>query len=272
MPTEGTDSFVDPYIYPGMNVLRNLLDKRTKEGLDQAEYRLTWARRIELDEDPIKGPFEFERLKKTHRRLFQDIYPWAGRTRTVEISKGDSQFHQSAYISTAAEQTFGWLAESHLLDTVVSDDLFVEQAAELLEKLNYIHPFRDGNGRTQRAFLDQVARLSGRELSWRNIAPEDHLRASVNAFRDGHGEAFQSVIHQAMRLPIDGLSRLDPGTYAVSSPAVVTPPPANLDDRFVKYPELRDMRKSASKPTGIARRHPELFEDESDPDGPQFGS
>lgn len=270
MLTEGSGSFADPYVYPGTNVLRNLLNKRTKETLNQAEYRLTWARRVELDEYPIKGPFDFHRLKETHRRLFQDIYAWAGQPRIVEINKAGSQFHQSTYINTAAEQTFGWLAESHLLETSISDDLFAEQAAELLEKLNYIHPFRDGNGRTQRAYLDQVAGLSGRTLSWRNVAPEDHLRASVNAFRDGHGEAFRSVIRQVMRPPIDGLSRLDEQLYAVSSPAVVTPPPANLDDRFAKYPELRDMRK----PKGVAGRHPELFGEgrDPDPDELQLGS
>lgn len=92
-------------------------------------------------------------------------------------------------------------------------------------------------------------------LSWRNITPEDHLRASVNAFLDGHGEAFRSVIRQVIRPPIDGLSRLDAGTYTVSRPAVITAPPANLEDRFAKYPELRNMRK----PKGVADRHPELF-------------
>ena len=269
MSKEGADSFVDPYVYPGTNVLRNLLNKHTKEALDQVEYRLTWARRIELDEDPIKGPFDFHRLKETHRRLFQDIYAWAGQPRTVEISKGGSHFHQSAYISTAAEQTFGWLAESHLPDPGISDELFVQQTAELLEKLNYIHPFRDGNGRTQRAYLDQVASISGRKLSWRNVTPDDHLRASVNAFRDGHGEAFRSIIRQAMHRPIEGFSRLDERFYAVSSPAVTTPPP-NLDDRFAKYPELRNMRT----PKGLAGRHPQLFEEgqSSDPEEPQLGS
>ena len=130
------DSFVDPYTYPGTPVLRNLLGEHDQYRLLASEYELTFYRRRELDEDPIEGPFDFGRLRETHRRLFQDIYAWVGQPRTVEISKGGSHFHQSAYISTAAEQTFGWLAESHLPDPGISDDLFVEQAADLLEKLN----------------------------------------------------------------------------------------------------------------------------------------
>ncbi len=230
--------FVDPYVYPGSTVLRNIPGRRSKEGLELVEYRLTFARRVELDETPIQGPFDFERLKETHRRLFQDIYEWAGQPRTVEISKGSSQFHPSPYIGTAAAQTFSWLADSGLLAASVRDEPFVELSGDLLEKLNYIHPFREGNGRTQRAFLDQIAALSGRTLSWRNVSPDDHLRASINAFRDGHGEAFRSIIRQAMRPPIDGVSRLAPETYSTSDPVVTAPGSRaeSLTDRQRRFP------------------------------------
>lgn len=221
-PAETDGSFTDPYVYPGTTILRNLLNLRTQEALNRAEYELTYVRRVELDQHPIHNAFDFSRLKETHRRLFQDVYEWAGKPRTVEINKGGSQFHSSAYIDTAAGQTFAWLGQSGLLESAVDDDSFVELSADLLEKINYIHPFRDGNGRTQRAFLDQIAALSGRSLSWRNVSPEEHLRASVNSFRDGHGEAFRTIVRQAMRPPIDGLSRLDPGIYTVTE-TVVTP-------------------------------------------------
>lgn len=189
MTGEGA-GFVDPYVYPGTTVLKNIPEKRNGDELTRVEYTLTWVRRIQLGNDPIQGPFGFDRLKETHRRLFQDVYEWAGQPRTVEISKGGSQFHPSPYIETAADQTFGWLGTSGLLDASVDDESFVALSADLLEKVNYIHPFRDGNGRAQRAFLDQVAELSGRRLSWRNVGREEHLRASVNAFRDGNGTTF----------------------------------------------------------------------------------
>jgi cell filamentation protein len=222
-PSETEGSFIDPYVYPGTTVLRNLLDLRTQEDLDAVEYELTYVRRVELDRHPIANAFDFGRLKETHRRLFQDVYEWAGIPRTVNISKGESDFLPSTFIDRAAEDTFAWLRRSGLIASTVDDDSFVRLAADLLEKINYMHPFRDGNGRTQRAFLDQVAALSGHSLSWRNVGPEEHLRASVNAFRDGNGEAFRTIIRQAMRPPIDGLSRLDPTLYAVSQPMTVTP-------------------------------------------------
>lgn len=241
-PGNGAE-FVDPYVYPGTSTLRNLLGKATHESLEHAEYRLTYIRRVELDEWPIAGRFDFDRLKETHRRLFQDVYEWAGQPRTVEINKGGSQFHPSPYIVTAATQTFEWLAKSGLLAQDVDDETFMRLASDLLEKLNYIHPFRDGNGRTQRAFLDQAAGLSGRTLSWRNVSREDHLRASVNSFREGTGHAFHSVLRQVMNPPIDGLSHLDTSVYAVSAPVVSASTSSDASDRqhelYRRFPELR---------------------------------
>lgn len=248
------DDFVDPYTYPGSTVLRNLLDEQDAARLEAAEYELTLYRRIELDEMPIKGAFDFARLKETHRRLFQDIYAWAGKVRTVEINKGGSDFHPSPYIDTAANQTFEWLAESGLLTPGIDDESFIRLSADLLEKLNYIHPFREGNGRTQRAFMDQIAGLSGRRLAWRNVSPEDHLRASVNAFREASGDPFLSVIRQVMGPPIDGLSPLDPQAYEVSAPLVSASSAEDAERRqkafYARFPELRP-------DSPVAAEHPE---------------
>lgn len=244
--------FVDPYTYPGSTVLRNLLGKTEQSALNAVEYDFTFARRGELELDPITGPFDFERLKETHLRLFKDIYDWAGQVRTVEISKNGSAFHQARYIPTAAEETFGWLGRTRLLDRTVDDEVFVVDAADLMEKLNYIHPFREGNGRTQRAFLDQVAAVSGKTLSWRNVSPADQLRAAVNSFNEASGEPFRSVIAQALRAPIDGLSPLDSDVYTAQAP--VTGPAREsrgghddvLAKRYARFPELRNVTLNAA--------------------------
>ncbi|MDF2664336.1 MAG: filamentation induced by cAMP protein Fic [Microbacterium sp.] len=136
---------MDPYVYPGSGVLKNLLDERDRNHLEQREYQLTLARRMELDVTPITGPFDLARWAETHRRLFQDVYAWAGRVRTVEISKGSSQFHASALIPAAAgstfdwlatSSTFDWLATSGLLDPAIDEAAFVVRASDLLEKMN----------------------------------------------------------------------------------------------------------------------------------------
>lgn len=101
-----TDAFVDPYVYPGTTVLRNLLDEREAARLEHQEYQLTLARRMELADDPIEGPFDLTRWTETHRRLFQDVYAWAGQLRTVEIGKGASRFHASSLLPEAASVTF----------------------------------------------------------------------------------------------------------------------------------------------------------------------
>jgi cell filamentation protein len=79
------EEFLDPYVYPGTTVLRNLLNETDAAALDQAEYELTFLRREELARHPLTGPFTLPRLQETHRRLFQDVYRWAGEIRTVEI-------------------------------------------------------------------------------------------------------------------------------------------------------------------------------------------
>lgn len=84
------EEFVDPYVYPGTTVLRNLLNETDAAARDRAEYELTFLRREELARHPLTGPFTLPRLQETHRRLFQDVYRWAGEIRTVEIRKGSS--------------------------------------------------------------------------------------------------------------------------------------------------------------------------------------
>ncbi len=213
-----TEDFVDPYVYPGSSVLKNLLDERDRNRLERQEYQLTLARRMELEVTPITGPFDLARWAETHRRLFQDVYAWAGRLRTVEISKGSSQFHASALIPAAARSTFDGLATSGLLNPAIDEPAFVVLASDLLEKMNYIHPFREGNGRTQRAFLDQVARVSGRRLAWRNVTSREHLTASIRAFNAGNGEPFRPILELIRQPPLDGLSPLDPSVYQVTRP------------------------------------------------------
>jgi hypothetical protein len=97
--------------------------------------------------------------------------------------------------------------------------------ANLLEKVNYIHPFREGNGRTQRAFLDQVASVSGRRLAWRNVGQHEHLRAMIKAFNEGSGKPLEAVIAEVMAPPLDGLDPLEPRRVFSGSAFCLAPNP-----------------------------------------------
>lgn len=217
--SEGPD-FVDPYVYPGTQVLINRAGITDPIKADEHERRSTLARRRELDTAPIEGSFDLAHLKAIHRALYQDVWDWAGETRTVNIAKGSSHFHEHTAIETAFVVINGFLKRSSLLNPDVDDETFVAECADLLEKINYVHPFREGNGRTQRAYLDQIAAISGRTLSWRNVSRADNERASIKAFNLASGEPLRSVIREALEPPMDGLSLADESLYTVHSQPV----------------------------------------------------
>lgn len=76
------------YCYPGSNVLKNKLNIRDADTLENAERELTAIRISELKINPIYGHFDLEHLKNIHRYIFQDVYDWAGELRRVRITKG----------------------------------------------------------------------------------------------------------------------------------------------------------------------------------------
>jgi len=105
----------------------------------------------------------------------------------------------------------------------MSDEVFVEHIAELLARINDLHPFREGNGRAQRAFLDQVANKSGRTLSWRNASESENRIASIQSAKIGSGKPFEHMLARVIELPLDGLSPFDDDVYIVGDqPPTVT--------------------------------------------------
>ncbi len=223
-PSLGTRmaEFVDPYTYPGTTVLRNLLGITDRAALAIAEPDITWGRRQQLATGAVTGAFDFPHLCAIHHWLFQDVYEWAGRTRTVNISKGTSHFLPAPSIRTGADYTFSSDAAAALRSGPLSDEEFLRNATELLASVNYIHPFRDGNGRTQRAFLDALAAHGARELAWRNVAGAENITASAASVDDPDSPLLRQLVEKVMRPPADGLSLLDPGVYRTAAPSSST--------------------------------------------------
>lgn len=109
----------------------------------------------DLYEDPIKIK-GIESLFEIHRYLFQDIYSWAGEKRTVEISKDGKQFFPTTHFDNAFRYIDQLIAGFKKIPKV-NKKLLAEKLAEILDNVNYLHPFREGNGRAQREFLRLLA-------------------------------------------------------------------------------------------------------------------
>ncbi len=139
----------DPYVYAGTTVLKNRLDITDADELDLMERRLV---RVRLEEGVPGGEFDLAHLRAIHRHLFQDMYDWAGEIRTVEIAKGGHQFQFRQYIATGMRDVHRRLEERDFLRGLRRRD-FAAAAGPIIGDVNYVHPFREGNGRTQLLYL-----------------------------------------------------------------------------------------------------------------------
>lgn len=175
----------DPYCYPNSRVLKNKFGIRDLDGLHEAERRLTKYRAEELLNSPINGRFDFEHLRKIHRYLFQDIYDWAGEVRKVDIAKGDL-FCRCFAIEAEAKRIFGELKNEKYLEGLSVGE-FAKRLAYYLAEINALHPFREGNGRTQREFIRQLAYQNNYFLSYAGITADEMIEASVASLRLDYG-------------------------------------------------------------------------------------
>lgn len=164
----------DPYVYPGTNVLRNRLGIADARKLDRIERRLVGDR---IAEGVPVGTFDLAHLRAIHRHLFQDIYDWAGELRTVEIFKGGNQFQFRQYIPTGMADVHRRLTRAGFLKRLPAGE-FAREAGIIIGDINYIHPFREGNGRTQAQYLKQLAEQAGHMLDLRRINAELWIDAS----------------------------------------------------------------------------------------------
>jgi cell filamentation protein len=136
----------DPYCYPGTAVLKNRANIRDQDELDAFEHEAMLQR---AEEPYPAGRLSVSHFKAIHRHLFQDVYAWAGRFRTVRISKGGSMFCYPEHIGAEMHRLFYQLKQDHYL-TGLGREEFARKGAHFLAEVNAIHPFREGNGRLPR--------------------------------------------------------------------------------------------------------------------------
>lgn len=172
------DAIADPYCYPGTGVLINLPGIKQQDKLEQFETDIAKQR---ADEPLPKGRLTVSHYYAIHRHLFGDVYSWAGKPRTVRISKKDSTFCYPEHIDREMRTLFAELHKQKCFKGLGAGT-FSGHAAHFLATLNAIHPFRDGNGRTQLAFLKLLTLNAGHRFDIENLKPSDFLEAMIRSF------------------------------------------------------------------------------------------
>ncbi|AOX18439.1 hypothetical protein A0U89_14075 (plasmid) [Kozakia baliensis] len=154
----------DPYTYPDSDVLINKRGHRSQALLQNYEWMRTVRRALDLPTFPLSA----QGIQSLHHHLFQDVYDWAGQYRTVNMTKEGAPFLHKDQIAEALVSRFQQLRwQNNLKD--MSADRFARGAAEHIADLNYIHPFREGNGRVMKFHLEHLAEQAGHVLDLTRI-------------------------------------------------------------------------------------------------------
>ena len=143
-------------------------------------------------ENPIQGTFDLAHLQAIHHHLFQDVYEWAGQLRTVDISKGSSRFGNCGMIESYLGQQLDKISgESFLIG--LPPERFIERQAHYMAEINAAHPFREGNGRVQRAFCAQMAEQTGYFMDFNEVGREEMYAAMIASFH-GDNKPLESLL------------------------------------------------------------------------------
>ena len=175
--SEGHDRI---YCYERSNVLINKPGIRDSQRLADYERKKSSMRLLELAGSPARGNLDYKHLKKIHKAIFQDIYEWAGKERTVDIAKSNL-FCRAMFLNDMASDIFRKYAEENYLLGCTKKEI-CERLAFYLGEINALHPFREGNGRSQREFIRCAAAAAGYELNWSCVEPEAMMEASIESF------------------------------------------------------------------------------------------
>jgi len=208
---------VQGYTYPNVSddpdqtdVLRNRLGLRRHSELHPEEYRRTSHRILEirLGMGP-SGSFDADHLKAIHRHIFQDVYEWAGHMRherpvvdgaRVEpigsMRKGATTFLPGSHIDMGLTEAFKPIRDPDVLKTSTPEQ-FAAIAGKVLNELNYVHPFREGNGRTQEAFVAELGRHYGHNVDLSVITRSRMVSASIAGTQDPDHPAMAALLTDA---------------------------------------------------------------------------
>ena len=172
----------DFYCYNGTDVLINKFNLKDAVQLEEKERKISLLNTIEIYNsiklNQIK--FDLKFYKKIHKVLFNDIYNFAGMFRNIVLIKGNTRFCEPMYIENNLKALFKQLnADKYLQNLVIND--YVERIAYYYSELNVIHPFREGNGRTNRIFIDILAKSNNYNLHIEKWNEKEQVEAMIES-------------------------------------------------------------------------------------------
>lgn len=223
----------DPACYRGTDILINKHDLRDPDLAHAVEYKFALTRELELEVFPIEGNFDFKHLQAVHQHVFQDTYEWAGQVRELDFAKRNketklvSRFTPQGDIPKKIEEFNRFIAENNQLKGLPKPE-FVKLFTEAHTRLNEIHPFREGNGRSTRIYLTQLAREAGHELRIDKIDKDKWNMASHKAMTQfdpknpakshpGSPALMREVFNEATRPTIEHAFEHEPRSVAVKT-------------------------------------------------------
>lgn len=166
--------------YPGTSVLINKLGIQDQAQLDENETLITTVQSLKFELEPFPEEMDFKYYKRVHRFLFESLYEWAGELRTVNLSKQHTAFCSVDEIGSLSTAIFSRLKKNNYLCGLSRND-FLRELVDLYISLNYLHPFREGNGRVQRLYLRQLAQRAGYRLNFAGVDSDQMMIATIHA-------------------------------------------------------------------------------------------
>lgn len=184
------------YCYPDTDTLINRLDIHSSSQLVGAETRIVSIRLYQLQVQPVSGSFDFDHLCRIHHFIFQDLYSWAGELRTVNIAK-KSLFCLTQHMTGYAQTIFP--AYYHdCMRTKDHQDEFIHVLAEHYADLNALHPFREGNGRSQREYCRELCLQCGYLFDLTYTCRDEMIQASIDSLDKGDNTGLEAIFHKCV--------------------------------------------------------------------------
>ena len=195
----------DPYLIPGTQTLINKFGIRNAEKLQDLESAIYI--RLNVTSLLPKGDLDYNHLKSIHQHLFGKLYDWAGQERTVDIIKGHSHFARKEFIAKESNKLFLKLKTDRYLQNLKHTD-FCRKLSFYFNEINAAHPFREGNGRTLRAFFDVLSERAGYRLAWENLNLKEYVAANISGFNGDYApltKLFEQIAISLVRSQEAGL-------------------------------------------------------------------